>query len=91
VETAPGLGIAMNTTPSTFTIAADTSTPLRVNRLGFGAMRITGPGIWGEPADRTTAIQVLRRAGELGTNFIDTADAYGPEISEDLIREALHP
>jgi len=91
VETAPGLGIAMNTNPSTFTIAADTSTPLRVNRLGFGAMRITGPGIWGEPADRTTAIQVLRRAGELGTNFIDTADAYGPEISEDLIKEALHP
>jgi pyridoxine 4-dehydrogenase len=62
-----------------------------VNRLGFGAMRITGPGIWGEPADRAEAIAVLRRAVELGVNFIDTADSYGPYISEEIIAEALHP
>lgn len=64
---------------------------LEVNRLGFGAMRITGPGIWGEPRDRHNALQVLRRAVELGVNFIDTADSYGPETSELLIAEALHP
>lgn len=64
---------------------------LTVNRLGFGAMRITGPGIWGEPEDREEALRVLRRLPELGINFIDTADAYGPDVSEDLIREALHP
>jgi aryl-alcohol dehydrogenase-like predicted oxidoreductase len=63
----------------------------KVNRLGFGAMRITGDGIWGEPRDHGEALAVLRRAVELGTNFIDTADAYGPYISEQLIREALHP
>jgi acyl-CoA thioesterase II len=63
----------------------------QVNRLGFGAMRITGDGIWGEPRDHGEALAVLRRAIELGTNFIDTADAYGPYISEQLIREALHP
>ncbi|GAB3915397.1 oxidoreductase [Microlunatus endophyticus] len=62
-----------------------------VYRLGFGAMRITGPGIWGEPADREVARQVVRRAVELGVDFIDTADAYGPEVSEDIIREAIHP
>ena len=62
-----------------------------VNRMGYGAMRITGEGIWGEPRDREAAKAVLRRAVELGTNFIDTADAYGPEVSENLIREALHP
>ncbi|MBO0813386.1 MAG: aldo/keto reductase [Microlunatus sp.] len=62
-----------------------------VHRLGFGAMRITGPGIWGEPADREVARQVVRRAVELGTDFIDTADAYGPEVSEDIIAEAIHP
>jgi pyridoxine 4-dehydrogenase len=62
-----------------------------VTRLGFGAMRITGPGIWGEPADRDLAITVLRRAAELGIDFIDTADSYGPFISEELIAEALHP
>lgn len=62
-----------------------------VNRLGFGAMRITGEGIWGPPADHDAAIQVLKRAVELGVNFIDTADAYGPEVSENLIREALSP
>jgi len=64
---------------------------LPVVRLGFGAMRITGPGIWGEPADRDEAIRVLRRAVELGVNLIDTADSYGPFISEDLIAEALYP
>jgi pyridoxine 4-dehydrogenase len=63
----------------------------RVNRLGFGAMRITGKGIWGEPADRAEAIRVLRRAVELGIDFIDTADSYGPGVSEELIAEALHP
>jgi pyridoxine 4-dehydrogenase len=64
---------------------------LLVNRMGFGAMRITGPGIWGDPKDPTEARAVLRRAVELGVNFIDTADAYGPEISERLIAEVLHP
>ena len=64
---------------------------LRVTRLGFGAMRITGKGIWGEPADRAEAIRVLRRAVELGINFIDTADSYGPNVSEEIIAEALHP
>jgi pyridoxine 4-dehydrogenase len=62
-----------------------------INRLGFGAMRITGRGIWGEPADRPEAIRTLRRLPALGVNFIDTADAYGPDVSEPLIREALHP
>ena len=64
---------------------------LTVNRLGFGAMRITGEGIWGWPPDRQNALKVLRRAVELGVNLIDTADAYGPETSESLIAEALHP
>ena len=64
---------------------------LRVSRLGFGAMRITGEGIWGEPRDAKEEFAVLRRALELGTNFIDTADAYGPYVSERLIREALYP
>jgi aryl-alcohol dehydrogenase-like predicted oxidoreductase len=64
---------------------------LTVRRLGFGAMRITGPGIWGEPRDRDEAKAVLRRAVELGVNFIDTADSYGPHVSEELIAEALHP
>ncbi|WP_210526637.1 aldo/keto reductase [Rubellimicrobium arenae] len=62
-----------------------------VHRLGFGAMRITGPGIWGEPKDRGEALRVLRRLPELGVNFIDTADSYGPFVSEDLIAEALAP
>jgi aryl-alcohol dehydrogenase-like predicted oxidoreductase len=61
------------------------------NRLGYGAMRITGDGIWGEPKDRNEALKTLRRLPELGVNFIDTADSYGPFVSEDLIREALHP
>ena len=64
---------------------------LRVTRLGFGAMRITGDGVWGEPPDRPEAIRVLRRAVELGINFIDTADSYGPGVSEEIIAEALHP
>jgi aryl-alcohol dehydrogenase-like predicted oxidoreductase len=64
---------------------------LTVNRLGFGAMRITGEGIWGPPKDRAGAIAVLRRAVELGVNFIDTADSYGPNVSEELIAEALSP
>jgi pyridoxine 4-dehydrogenase len=71
----------------TFTIGGD----LTVNRLGFGAMRITGDGVWGPPADRDECIRVLRRAVELGVNFLDTADSYGPYASERLIRKALHP
>jgi pyridoxine 4-dehydrogenase len=63
----------------------------RVTRLGYGAMQITGPGVWGEPKDRSEALRVLRRAVELGVDFIDTADSYGPFVSERLIREALHP
>jgi pyridoxine 4-dehydrogenase len=76
----------MATNP-TFQLGGD----LTANRLGFGAMRITGQGIWGWPADRSNALKVLRRAVELGVNLIDTADAYGPETSELLIAEALHP
>jgi pyridoxine 4-dehydrogenase len=64
---------------------------LRVGRLGFGAMRITGKGIWGEPENRAECVRVLRRAVELGINFIDTADSYGPHVSEEIIAEALHP
>ncbi len=74
-----------------FVIAPGSGDPLTVRRLGFGAMRITGPGIWGSPPDEQRAIAVLRRAVELGVDFIDTADSYGPYVSEDLIREALHP
>jgi len=70
-----------------FTIGGD----LTVNRLGYGAMRITGKGIWGPPKDHNEAIKVLKRAVELGVNFIDTADSYGPYVSEDLIAEALYP
>jgi len=64
---------------------------LTVHRLGYGAMRLTGPGIWGPPKDRAAALAVLRRAVELGVNFIDTADSYGPDVSEELIAEALSP
>ena len=75
--------------------AADAGTvtlgDLTVNRLGFGAMRITGDGIWGEPRDRDECRRVLRRAVDLGVNFIDTADSYGPDVSEQLIAEELHP
>jgi pyridoxine 4-dehydrogenase len=69
----------------------DVGGDLTVNRLGFGAMRVTGRGIWGDPPDRNEARAVLRRAVELGVNFIDTADSYGPDVSEELIAEALHP
>jgi pyridoxine 4-dehydrogenase len=65
--------------------------PAQVNRLGFGTMRLTGPGIWGPPADPQAAVVVLRRAAELGVDLFDTADSYGPEVAEDLLREALHP
>ncbi len=75
------------TASGTFTIGGD----LTVNRLGFGAMRITGKGIWGEPKNPEEARNVLRRAVELGVNLIDTADSYGPEVSERLIGETLHP
>lgn len=82
---------AANTTsgeePSMFKIGGD----LSVNRLGFGAMRITGDGVWGWPKDREEAKRVLKRAVDMGVNLIDTADAYGPEVSEMLIAEALHP
>src|SRR5271155_5948128 len=64
---------------------------LRVTRLGFGAMRITGDGVWGEPSNRAEAVRVLRRVVELGINFTDTADSYGPHVSEEIIAEALHP
>jgi pyridoxine 4-dehydrogenase len=76
-----------STASSTFRLGGD----LTVNRLGFGAMRITGDGVWGWPKDKESALKVLRRAVELGVNLIDTADAYGPEVSELLIAEALHP
>ncbi|MGZ8746624.1 MAG: aldo/keto reductase [Mycobacterium sp.] len=72
---------------TTFTIGGD----LTVNRLGFGAMRLTGKGVWGPPADHDECIRVLRRLVEVGVNFIDTADSYGPYVSEQLIKEALHP
>ncbi|HLH61220.1 MAG TPA: aldo/keto reductase [Ktedonobacteraceae bacterium] len=75
------------TASGTFTIGGD----LTVYRLGFGAMRLAGPGIWGPPRDKNEAIAVLRRAIELGVNLIDTADSYGPEVSEALIAEALYP
>jgi len=77
----------MSTVQRTFKIGGD----MEVNRLGFGAMRITGPGIWGEPRDRNEAKRVLQRAVGLGVNFIDTADSYGPVVSESIIGEALSP
>src|ERR1700741_2273527 len=64
---------------------------ISVHRLGYGAMRLTGPGIWGPPKNRKAALSVLRRAVEFGVNFIDTADSYGPHVSEELIAEALYP
>jgi pyridoxine 4-dehydrogenase len=71
----------------TFALGGD----LTVNRLGYGAMQLTGPGVWGDPKDPDEAVRVLRRAVELGVNFIDTADSYGPFVSEQLIKKALHP
>src|SRR5215471_17801914 len=64
---------------------------ITINRLGFGAMRLTGPGIWGDPVDGRAARETLRSLRELGVDFIDTADSYGPFVSENLIREVLHP
>ena len=78
---------AANDSAGSFRLGGD----LTVNRLGYGAMRLTGEGVWGWPPDKEAARKVLRRAVELGVNFIDTADAYGPEVSEILIAEALHP
>ncbi|ASU86452.1 oxidoreductase [Nocardiopsis gilva YIM 90087] len=75
------------TASGTFSIGGD----LPVTRLGYGAMQLTGEGVWGEPKDRGEAVRVLRRAVELGVTFIDTADSYGPAVSEQIIREALHP
>jgi pyridoxine 4-dehydrogenase len=78
----------LSATPSgTFQLGGD----LPVTRLGYGAMQITGEGVWGEPRDRAEAVAVLRRAVELGVTFFDTADSYGPDVSEQIIREALHP
>lgn len=82
-----GMANVTSKTSGTLTIGGD----LTVNRLGYGAMRLTGPGIWGEPKDAEEARRVLRRAIELDVNFIDTADSYGPEVSERLIAESLHP
>src|SRR5487761_1850080 len=82
----------MNGTPNAAEAGTiDVGGDMTVNRLGFGAMRITGQGIWGEPPDREKARATLRRAVELGVNFIDTADSYGPEVSETLIGESLYP
>ncbi len=75
----------------TLTLAAWSHDPLTVHRMGFGAMRLTGHGIWGRPRDHAEAVAVLRRAVELGVDFVDTADSYGPGVSEDVIRDALHP
>src|SRR6188472_326482 len=87
VRAAPLFATASANDNSSFRIGGD----LQVNRLGFGAMRLTGEGIWGWPPDRDNALKVLRRAVELGANLIDTADAYGPETDELLIAEALYP
>src|SRR3954462_12853465 len=78
---------AVATESGTFTLGGE----LTVNRLGFGAMRLTGDGVWGEPRVRRECSKVLHRAITLGVNFIDTADSYGPEVSEEIIAEALHP
>jgi pyridoxine 4-dehydrogenase len=71
----------------TFTLGGD----LTINRLGYGTMQLTGPGVWGEPADRGNAVRVVRRAAELGVNFFDSADAYGPDVTDGILRDALHP
>lgn len=80
-----------NATPAAASGTIALAGKLVVNRMGFGAMRLTGAGVWGEPKDRATAQRVLQRAVELGVNFIDTADSYGPHVSEQIIAEALHP
>ena len=79
------------TSPAAHASGTFTLGDLSVHRLGFGAMRLTGPGVWGAPSDRDECLRVLRRAVDLGVDFIDTADSYGPYVSEELIREALHP
>jgi aryl-alcohol dehydrogenase-like predicted oxidoreductase len=84
---AAGTGTLLAAQAGTITLGGD----LTVNRMGYGAMRITGKGIWGQPEDRAGALATLRRAVELGVNFIDTADSYGPFVSEELIAEALYP
>jgi pyridoxine 4-dehydrogenase len=81
----------MSTTSATYSATYTIGGEFTVNRLGYGAMRITGDGIWGPPTDHDESIRVLKRAVELGVNFIDTADSYGPNVSEELIAEALHP
>ncbi len=83
----PAPGVLPAAQAGTITLGGD----LTVNRMGFGTMRLTGKGIWGPPADRRAALATLRRAVELGVNFIDTADSYGPEVSEELVAEALAP
>jgi pyridoxine 4-dehydrogenase len=83
--------ISAATLPAAAAGSVSIGADLTVHRLGFGAMRLTGPGVWGPPTEREAAIKVLRRALELGVNFIDTADSYGPDVSEEIIAEALHP
>jgi aryl-alcohol dehydrogenase-like predicted oxidoreductase len=83
--------MASSTRPATASGTFRLGDDLEVHRLGFGAMQLTGEGVWGEPKDRDECLRVLRRAVELGIDFIDTADSYGPFVSERLIREALHP
>src|SRR5580692_3488731 len=83
--------MTLSSAPNAAAAGSFTLGDITVNRLGFGAMRITGRGIWGEPADKAESLRVLRRLPELGVNFIDTADSYGPDVSERLIREGLHP
>jgi aryl-alcohol dehydrogenase-like predicted oxidoreductase len=87
MSTATGTSQPSATASGTFRLGGD----LTVNRLGYGAMQITGPGVWGPPEDPDGAVNVLRRSVELGVNFIDTADSYGPYVSEELIAKALHP
>ena len=81
----------ISTTPASAAGTITLGGELTVNRMGFGAMRLTGKGIWGEPRDRAEAVRVLRRAVDLGVDFIDTADSYGPKVSETIVAEALHP
>ncbi len=87
ISVGTGISLAMADVAGTITIGGE----LTVNRVGFGGMRLCGPGIWGWPEDRENALRVLRRAVELGVNFIDTADSYGPEVNEEQIAQALYP